>query len=150
MKLILEVNNKTPQKVSKKTFLSVFKNTLEITGFDFLNDKSIELSIALVLEDEMKKLNSDYRKKNKPTDVLSFGEFDQKDLLLAEAERTDEIFLGEIILCPEYIARNAQEDGETFEYALNYITSHGILHLMGFPHGKKMFAMQRNVADMLK
>lgn len=150
MKLILEVNNKTPQKVSKKTFLSVFKNTLEITGFDFLNDKSIELSIALVPEDEMKKLNSDYRKKNKPTDVLSFGEFDQKDLLLAEAERTDEIFLGEIILCPEYIARNAQEDGETFEYALNYITSHGILHLMGFPHGKKMFAMQRNVADMLK
>ncbi|EKE25743.1 MAG: hypothetical protein ACD_5C00047G0004 [uncultured bacterium] len=150
MKFILEVNNKTPQKVSKKTFLGVFKNTLEIANFEFLKDKSIELSIALVSSDEIKTLNKDYRRKNKPTDVLSFGDFDKRDLLLAEAERADDIFLGEIILCPEYIAKNAQEDNETFQYALNYITSHGILHLMGFPHGKKMFTMQRNVADMLK
>lgn len=150
MKLILEINNKTPQKVSKKTFLGVFKNTLEISGYHFLTEKNIELSIALVSSEEMKKINSEYRSKNKPTDVLSFGDFDQKDLLLAELKRTDEIFLGEIILCPEYIANNAKEDNETFEYALNYITSHGILHLMGFPHGKKMFTMQRQVADMLK
>lgn len=150
MKTIIEVNNKTPQKVSKKTFLSVFKNTLEVSGYDFLEGKTIELSIALVSSEEIRILNRDYRKKDKPTDVLSFGDLDKKELLLAEAERTDEIFLGEIILCPEYIARNAQEDGETFEYALNYITSHGILHLMGFPHGKKMFTLQRSVADMLE
>lgn len=150
MKIILEVNNKTPKKVSKKTFLGVFRYTLELANYEFLKDKKIELSVALVPLEEMKTLNNDYRKKNKATDVLSFGDHDKKELLLQESLRSDEIFLGEIILCPDYISKNAEEDGETFEYALNYITSHGILHLMGFPHGKKMFTMQRQVADMLK
>lgn len=150
MKLILEINNKTPQKISKRTFLGVFRYTLEMSGYDFLKDKEIELSVALVGLDEMHDINKQYRQKNKPTDVLSFGDFDKKELIIGEAQRSKEIFLGEIILCPDYIAKNAKEDGETFEYALNYITSHGILHLLGFDHGKKMFTLQRQVADVVK
>lgn len=152
MKFTLEVNNKTTQKVSKKTFLSVFRHTLEIAEFPCLEKKQIELSIALVSEDEIKLLNNQYRRKNKPTDVLSFGDFENKTQLCNSAQEQEgkDIFLGEIILCPVYIARNAKEDGEPFEYALNYIVSHGILHLLGFPHGKKMFTLQRKVADMLK
>lgn len=150
MKLILEINNKTPQKISKRTFLGVFRYTLEMSGYDFLKDKEIELSVALVGLDEMHDINKQYRQKNKPTDVLSFGDFDKKELIIGEAQRSKEIFLGEIILCPEYISKNALEDGETFEYALNYITSHGILHLLGFEHGKKMFTLQRQVANMVK
>jgi len=147
MKFILELNNLTAQKVSKKTFLSIFKHTLDLVSFDFLADKTIELSVAMVEEEEMQQLNKQYRKKNKPTDVLSFSEHETTRDLSEFAN--ENIFIGEIILCPTYIARNAKEDGETFEYAMNYITSHGIMHLLGFPHGKKMFSMQKAVADEL-
>ncbi len=149
MKFILEVNNKTPYKVTKKEFLSVFESTMQMVDFACLGGKTVELSIAMVAEDEMHALNKQYRKKDKATDVLSFMEYESgKEICQqVEIETNENFFIGEIILCPDYIARNAKEDGETFEYALNYITSHGILHLLGFPHGKKMFALQSAVAD---
>lgn len=150
MKFILEVNNKTSQKVAKKTFLSIFSATLDLANAPCLEGKTIELSIAMVDKEEMQTLNSQYRKKDAPTDVLSFSEYESMAEICQQAENENDIFIGEIILCPAYISNNAKEDGETFEYALNYITSHGILHLLGFPHGKKMFAMQRSAADMLK
>ena len=151
MKFILEVNNKTPQKVAKKIFLGVFSDTLKSVYLPCLEDKTLELSIAMVEEGEMCQLNMQYRKKNKPTDVLSFSEYESTQEICkhAKTEKNESIFIGEIILCPDYIAKNAKEDGETFEYALSYITSHGILHLLGFPHGKKMFSLQRSVADKM-
>jgi probable rRNA maturation factor len=147
MKFLLEVNNKTTQKVDKKTLLSVFRYTLEIAKLDCLAGKKLQLSVALVETDQMHVLNKQYRSKDKSTDVLSFYEYGSQAELCADGAA--EIFLGELILCPEYIAKGAQEDGETFEYALNYITSHGILHLLGFAHGAKMFNMQRLVADKI-
>lgn len=149
MEFILEVNNKTSQKVAKKTFLSVFKRTLESVSFDCLKGRTLELSIALVDEDEMRTLNKQYRRKDRPTDVLSFSEHETSDDICKQIsiEESAVFFIGEIILCPTYIANNAKEDGESFEYAMNYITSHGILHLLGFPHGKRMFTLQRAVAD---
>ncbi|EKD58733.1 MAG: hypothetical protein ACD_56C00060G0007 [uncultured bacterium] len=150
MKFILEVNNKTTQKVSKKTFLNVFKSTLELASVTCLLGKEVELSIALVDRSEMHLLNKQYRKKDKPTDVLSFSEYETIGELCSQSSNEKQIFIGEIILCPSYIADNAKEDGESFEYALKYITSHGILHLLGYPHGKKMFTMQKKVADMLE
>lgn len=150
MKFKLEVNNTTKQKVSKKIFLAAFKQTLESLNWKFLDGKTIELSVALVSEQEIQTLNGDYRKKHKPTDVLSFSEWETTQQFQDFAEKNSEqIFIGELILCLEYIDRNAKDDGETFEYALTYITSHGILHLLGLGHGKKMFTMQRAVADTL-
>ena len=141
MKFILEVNNKTPQKVTKKIFLGVFSDTLKKVSFDCLKNKTIELSVAMVNLEEIRALN-----------FLSFSEYatTQDICKFAKDEKNKTIFLGEIILCPAYIARNAKEDGESFDYALNYIISHGILHLLGFPHGKKMFALQKAVADNQK
>ncbi|MDD5397070.1 MAG: rRNA maturation RNase YbeY [Candidatus Moranbacteria bacterium] len=147
MKFILEINNKTAQKFSKKKFLGVFARTLELAKLQCLENKTLELSVALVAEDEIQTLNTQYRQKKKPTDVLSFCEYESvKDLC---NEKQEHVFLGELIVCPEYIRKNAQEDGESLEYALTYIVSHGILHLLGFDHGKKMFDLQRKVADDL-
>jgi probable rRNA maturation factor len=151
MKFILEVNNKTTYKFSKKKFMGVFKRSLEAADLEFLRDKTLELSIALVDEEEIHLLNKQYRKKDAPTDVLSFCEYASTVEIRSqsEADKQGQIFIGELILCPVYIKRNADEDGETLEYALTYITAHGILHLLGFDHGKKMFALQKLVADEL-
>jgi probable rRNA maturation factor len=63
-------------------------------------------------------------------------------------DKKEQIFIGELILCPAYVKQNVDK-GESLEHALAYITAHGILHLLGFEHGKKMFALQAAVADNL-
>lgn len=151
MKFILEVNNKTTYKFSKKKFMSVFEYSLELAAMKCLQEKTLELSIALVSSEEMKTLNAQYRKKDAPTDVLSFCEYESTKKICSEAELSGDqsLFIGELILCPVYINHNADQDGETMEYALTYITAHGILHLLGLDHGKKMFTLQRLVAEQL-
>jgi probable rRNA maturation factor len=153
MKFILEVNNKTDFKYPKIFYSNVFKHTLKLANMDCLKNETIELSVALVDEDEICVLNTRYRKKNSPTDVLSFCEYENTQEL-CEKKNTIEceaVFLGELILCPTYIKKNADEDGESMEYALTYIISHGILHLLGYEHGKKMFDLQKKVAqDLVK
>ena len=151
MKFILEVNNKTAYRFSKKKLLSVFEHSLELASLACLEGKTLELSVALVGEKEIQALNGQYRKKDSPTDVLSFCEHASTEEICIESAKNkqERIFLGELILCPDYIKRNADEDGESLEYALIYITAHGILHLLGFDHGKKMFDLQKKVADDL-
>jgi probable rRNA maturation factor len=147
MKFILEVNNKTKQKLSKKRILEFFDKTIELVNLKELADKELELSVALVNEDEIATLNLQYRKKNSATDVLSFSEYPTiKEVC---GEKLSHVFLGELILCPAVIEKNAKEDGETLDYAFSYIISHGILHLLGLDHGKKMFDLQKSVADQL-
>ncbi|KKP93866.1 MAG: putative rRNA maturation factor [Candidatus Moranbacteria bacterium GW2011_GWE1_36_7] len=147
MKLILEINNRTTQKFSRKNILGIFEHTLKLAKLECLKDKELELSVAILSEAEIQKLNSDYRKKIKPTDVLSFCEHENSEKLCAE-KRTH-VFLGELILCSDVISKNAKKDDETFQYAFTYVVSHGILHLLGFDHGKKMFSLQKQVADEL-
>lgn len=151
MKFILEVNNKTTQKFSKKKILGIFQRSLELVNENRFKGKAVELSVAMVGEKEIQDLNFKYRKKNRPTDVLSFSERETIDDLFKKDVQFEEenIFIGELILCPKYISRNADEDGESFEYALTYIIAHGILHLLGYLHGKKMFSLQKAVADQL-
>lgn len=90
-----------------------------------------EISVALVNKDEIKKLNLEYRKKNEPTDILSFG-----------YEQSDDEIQGELVICPEIIWENATEDGiEPMEELLKNLI-HGVLHISGYEHGDEMFQIQ--------
>jgi len=151
MEYILQINNKTKTKISKKEIKAVFRETIESAlGNSFLG-KNFELSLALVNEEEIRLLNRQYRRKDRPTDVLSFAEFENLNKLPSNDAKIaeDDIFMGELIVCPEYIRKNAIEDKESFDFAMAYIISHGILHLLGFPHGKKMFSLQMAVAEKM-
>ncbi|NTW27383.1 MAG: rRNA maturation RNase YbeY [Candidatus Moranbacteria bacterium] len=129
--------------------MSIFQHSLKLANLACLENKTLELSVALIEEEEMHILNKQYRKKDRATDVLSFCEYESILKLCEKGALMDEeqVFIGELILCPTYIERNAKEDGESLEYALTYITAHGIFHLLGFDHGKKMFTLQKCVAD---
>lgn len=89
----------------------------------FLGSKA-PISIYLVSGGEMRKINREFRGKDKATDVLSF-EF-PKHFPIPKGEKRP---LGEVYLNPSYIKKNK----ETLEYLL----AHGILHLFGFNHMKK-------------
>ncbi len=144
MKVSLEINNLSKSPIKKAFFKVVAKNTLENSGYKFLKNKNISVSLAVVGKAEIKKLNKNYRKKNESTDVLSFAEYRNTE----EIRRSNgkEIFLGELILCYDDIKEYAKKRGLVLERELAVVFAHGLLHLLGFRHGKKMFEIQDRMA----
>lgn len=103
---------------------------------------SKELVIVFVNAKEQRRLNKSFRGKDYVTDVLSF-----------EAMEPDA--LGELVICPEVITRQAKEHGLLVREELGYMVLHGFLHLLGFDHeksereAKRMFALQDELFEKL-
>ncbi|KKU50443.1 MAG: putative rRNA maturation factor [Parcubacteria group bacterium GW2011_GWA1_47_10] len=85
--------------------------------------KNYSLSIAYVTPAKSRELNKKYRKKDKATNVLAFPL--RKDM-------------GELVLCPGVIKKEAKNFGRTFEQFLGFLVIHGMLHLKGGQHSSKM------------
>jgi probable rRNA maturation factor len=111
---------------------------LDLTAFErlaeFVLDREeapvyAELSIAIVDLAEMTELNTKYRGKEGPTDVLSF-ECDD----LCAAEPDEPVTLGDVVIAPEVAESQADEYGHTVEQELNLLLVHGVLHLLGYDH----------------
>lgn len=140
MKVNLEINNLAKSPIKKAFFQAVVKKTLENSSYAFLKKKNISVSLAIVGKAEIKKLNKKYRKKNEATDVLSFAEY--KNVAKIRKKKGKELFLGELILCYDDIKEYARKNGLVLQKEIGTVVSHGILHLLGFRHGKKMFEIQ--------
>lgn len=85
-----------------------------------------EVSLYIVDEDESQQLNSQYRSKNYPTNVLSFP-----------ADIPEEVgvpLLGDLVVCAPVVEREAQEQGKTLAAHWAHMLVHGSLHLLGFDH----------------
>lgn len=91
---------------------------------------AVELSIAVVEIAEMTELNTTYRSKSGPTDVLSFPCDDP----CAVVEQGEPVTLGDVVIAPEVAERQAAEYGHTVEEELNLLLVHGVLHLLGYDH----------------
>ncbi len=100
--------------------------------------------VTIVLSDdaEVKALNHSYRKKDKPTNVLSFPD---------GATHGGFMQLGDIILAYDTIAREATEQGKTLGHHTQHLVVHGVLHLLGFDHEnyKEADAMERREIRIL-
>jgi probable rRNA maturation factor len=96
---------------------------------------TIELSIRLADDDEVRTLNAQYRQKDKPTNVLSFPMI-QPDLLDTVTTNSDdgEVLLGDIVLAHGVCAREAAERGITIADHATHLIVHGTLHLLGYDH----------------
>ncbi|MCX6722064.1 MAG: rRNA maturation RNase YbeY [Candidatus Staskawiczbacteria bacterium] len=119
---MIEINNKTKgyplSPVDKKVFSTVAKKVLKGE-----NRGTETVSLAFVGKEEIKKLNKEFRKKNKATDVLSF-------------ELNDAGCLGEIVICPEVVKGNAEKYKISEQEEMLKVFVHGILHLCGYDHEK--------------
>ncbi len=85
-----------------------------------------EVSLYIVDEDESQQLNSQYRGKDYPTNVLSFP-----------ADIPEEVgvpLLGDLVVCAPVVEREAQEQGKTLAAHWAHMLVHGSLHLLGFDH----------------
>ncbi len=85
-----------------------------------------ELSIRIVDNEESQQLNSQYRGKDKPTNVLSFP-FEMPEGITLD-------LLGDLVICAEVVAREAQEQKKPLMHHWSHMVIHGVLHLLGFNH----------------
>lgn len=104
--------------------------------------KNKELLVVFVPRAQMKALNSQFRAKNEPTDILSF-------------ESVEEGSIGELVLSPKVIMDQSKRTGLTYHQELCYMVLHGLLHLLGYDHetskkeARKMFALQNKLFEAL-
>lgn len=101
-----------------------------------------ELTVVFLTPAQMKKINFQYRKKNKPTDILSFAAIEPGSL-------------GELLLCPAILKKQAKDHHHTVEAETFYMLIHGVLHLLGYDHEasaaeeKLMFKIQDDCFNAL-
>lgn len=120
----------------------------EVANLASKKEKKIkgEVEIVIVGDSEIKKLNRNYRGKNKITDVLSFA--------WQEEGKIKTNVLGQIYICYPQIKRQAKVWRVTPKEEFTRMLIHGLLHLAGYDHGsdkeaKKMFALQESVINDL-
>ncbi len=100
-------------------------------------DANYEIALRLTDDDEIQKLNAQYRHQDRPTDVLAFAALEADipelppDLAGSEIEP---IYLGDIVISATTAAVQAQERDHSHQYELVWLAAHGLLHLLGWDH----------------
>ncbi|PID52176.1 MAG: rRNA maturation RNase YbeY [Candidatus Moraniibacteriota bacterium] len=145
MRVIIELNSGDVSVYNKNLLSQIAQEVIECSHFfKSTDDIVITISIAFVSSEDIQRINRRFRGKDQETDVISVGDYsDEKDIL---KEKSGDIFLGEIILCYNYIVQSAKENQISVDREFFTVYAHGILHLLGFDHGEKMFTLQDNIA----
>lgn len=96
----------------------------------------VDVYITLTNNEEIHKINKEYRDVDRPTDVLSFPMYERDEIAGLKNDTNDEIekILGDIIVSIEKVREQAKEYGHSFERELAYLVTHGMLHLLGYDH----------------
>ena len=111
-----------------------------------------EISLYLVDDDEMRRLNSEYRGIKRTTDVLSFPQFDSVEEIEAGPEGV--ILLGDVVISLQTMHRRCRRRGEDPSREFSRLLIHGVLHLLGYDHSsrserRKMHILEDGVIDTL-
>ncbi|XP_072300197.1 endoribonuclease YbeY-like [Eucyclogobius newberryi] len=100
-----------------------------------LGIQKFDLGVVCVDNQRIQQINSLYRKKNVPTDVLSFPFYeDVRPGKLPCPLHRDELNLGDIFLGVEFVMKQCQEESSDFHATLTGVAAHGICHLLGYRH----------------
>jgi probable rRNA maturation factor len=143
------VANESGVEVDEVGLAALARHVLSTMGVSPL----AELSLMLVTEDAMERLHVKYMGEPGATDVLAFP---QDDLTTGApplgADDVPEALLGDVILCPEFAARQATTQGHSLETELHVLCAHGVLHLLGYDHAepdeeREMFGVQARVIE---
>ena len=110
-----------------------------------------DVTICLVSDTEIARMNEAFRKKKGPTDVLSFPAIHRRAPIALQRHRrpsragkaTSEAFLGDIAISPATARRNAKLLGRTLASELHILILHGVLHLLGYDHETDRGQMDR-------
>lgn len=129
---------------NKKLIMKAIKECLAFEK----KSNNYEISISFVTNEEIKKLNNEYRNIDKETDVLSFPMDDDEF-------EDDRIMLGDIVISTHKIIEQANNFGHTVEREMIFLIVHSMLHLLGYDHieeeeRKIMRTKEREIMNLLK
>ena len=94
---------------------------------------NIEVHVAFVDDEEIKKLNAKFRNVNASTDVLSFTTKEEQGEYDINPE-TGAKMLGDIVISLERAVKQAEDYGHSLQRETGYLTAHSMLHLLGYDH----------------
>ena len=121
----LLITNETNEKIEMDDKLeSVIITVLETEGLSL----AYEVSITFVDKDEIHQLNKEFRKVDRPTDVLSFPM--DTDFIVEGVDA----MLGDIVICMDVAKEQANDFGHSLDREIMYLTCHSTLHLLGYDH----------------
>lgn len=162
MSLIIEKEIDTEPDFDYK---DVIKDVVNYS-LDYINcPYETELNVTLTDNEEIRRINKEFRNIDSPTDVLSFPmiEYDKPgDFSVVEDSEQDcfepdtgELVLGDIIISLEKVYSQADEYGHTPKRELAFLVAHSMLHLFGYDHmddeeRKDMEDKQKDILDALK
>jgi probable rRNA maturation factor len=142
--LSIEINNESTQEVDESKVLAIARFALDKMKIH----PGAELAIIFVDEPAMEQLHIQWMDETGPTDVLSFPMDELRPG--TDQELTPAGLLGDIVICPQVATTQAvAAEHETINEIL-MLTTHGILHLLGFDHAepeeeKEMFDIQKKI-----
>lgn len=140
----IEINNESGVAVDESVL-----QRLATFALDHLRvHQDAELAILLVDEAAMEQLHVQWMGEPGPTDVLSFPMDELRPGTTAAV--TPPGLLGDLVICPQVAAAQAQQSGHPMIEEIQLLAVHGILHLLGFDHAepaeeREMFEVQRDV-----
>ena len=123
-----------------------------------------EINLVITDNEEIKRVNEEFRDIHAPTDVLSFpmipfgvpADYDviEEDINSYVDPDSEEIVLGEIMISAEKVIEQAREYGHSQKREFAFLVAHSMLHLLGYDHmtpeeAAVMEEKQRNILDML-
>ena len=131
----------TIEKMSKKNVKKIYYSITRTR-----KKKNLEISVLLTNKTKMKKLNKDFRRILKDTDVLSFPHYEKKFFLKKKLITVNKIYLGDLAFSYDYIKKQKTN----FVEYVNKIFIHGCLHLVGYEHDnlknyKEMHSLERKL-----
>lgn len=154
VKIIVHSRKSTPSEIKRLLTYSAKATLAQLPLFTFRkmtrNRKSGVINIALVGPKTIQNLNSHYRNKSKPTDVLSFSRMEM--VILPFPTNND---LGDVLICWTIAKKQARKYDTPLKEELARLTVHGVLHLFGYDHErspsdeKKMFQLQDKILKKL-
>lgn len=124
----------------------------------------VELSLTMVDLDRIHEINKTHRNIDRPTDVLSFPQIDPEEIGYINWDEidysscvnydTEEVMLGDIILCDEKAREQAKQYEHSLEREICFLVAHSMFHLLGYDHmtpedEKKMVSKQESVLQYL-
>ena len=140
----IEVLNETDTVLDEMELVACSRYVLE----EMKVHPGADLCLKLVDEAAMEVLHVQWMDLPGPTDVMSFPMDELRPG--RDGQEPEEGVLGDIVLCPTVAARQAAEAGHATEEELLLLTTHGILHLLGYDHAepaeeREMFELQRTL-----
>lgn len=140
-----------------KDYEDVFEKILKKVKKELKVKGKLGMSVTLCDNSHIRELNKTYRKKDIPTDVLSFAiEDDENEELLKVMKKLSSVReIGDIIISYEKAQEQANEYGHSLKREMCFLFTHGVLHLLGYDHinktdEEKMFGLQKKILEDMK